>query len=134
MTKSVVTETRAIKKDRSEAGFKSAPPSVFGISPCAYQTEGDIEAYYRNIEEGAVAVVRQTQHYSLRYFVTRVSGTKPSLGRVYVDQHGAFYMKHGKNCFHPKGQTTLVVPTEAVLQWAAEHPRGELDYTVYPPR
>ncbi|MCK9552771.1 hypothetical protein [Aquamicrobium sp.] len=36
-------------------------------------------------------------------------------GRVYVSNAGAFYMKHGKNCFHPKGLTRLVVPTDEVL-------------------
>ncbi|MDW9481164.1 hypothetical protein GOB57_21190 [Sinorhizobium meliloti] len=103
------------------------------MSPCAYQTEEEIAAYYRNASIGDRAVVRQTQGHMLVYGVTEVEGLNTRLGRVYIKQYGAFYSKSGKNCFHPKGQTTLVVPTEDVLKWAAEHPRGEVDYWTFPP-
>lgn len=103
------------------------------LSPCAYQSEEDIAAYYRNAKVGDVAVVRQTQHYTLVYKVEQIEGANPRAGRVYVSQYGAFYMKHGRNCFHPKGQTTLVVPTVEVLKWASEHPDGEYLVSVYPP-
>lgn len=101
------------------------------VSPCIDQTEQDIEAYYRHAEVGQVAVVRHTQGGVLQYRVYEIEGTNPSRGRVSVRQAGAFYMKHGRNCFHPKGQTTLVVPTAAVLAWAKEHPQGDLGYSVY---
>lgn len=103
------------------------------ISPCAHQTETDIANYYRNAKVGDIAIVRETQYHLLVYSVTEVEGLNPQRGRVYVKQHGAFYMKSGKNCFHPKGQTTLVAPTEDVLKWAAEHPRGDFDYWTFPP-
>ncbi|MRG54201.1 hypothetical protein GF108_01210 [Phyllobacterium sp. SYP-B3895] len=102
-------------------------------SPCAYQTPEEIETYYRNVEVGGVAVVRKTQHHLLCYSVRKVEGLNPKLGRIYVEQDGAFYIKSGKNCFHPKGQTSLVVPTPDVLEWAEAHPRGELNVSIYPP-
>jgi hypothetical protein len=44
----------------------------------------------------------------LVYHVTELEGTNPRAGRTYIRNHGAFYMKSGKD-FHSKGQTTLVV-------------------------
>lgn len=99
------------------------------VSPCIDQTEQDIEAYYRHAKIGQTAVVRHTQGHMLRYVISEIEGG--NRGRVYVRNAGAFYMKHGKNCFHPKGQTTLVVPTDEVLAWAKEHPQGEFGYSVY---
>lgn len=100
------------------------------LSPCVDQAKTDIEAYYRTAPVGAVAVVRHTQGHLLRYDVTYVEGRNPKIGRVYIHNAGAFYMKSGANCFHPKGQTTLVVPTEEVLAWVKEHPRGEFDIAI----
>jgi len=97
------------------------------FSPCIDQTKAEIEAYYRNAPIGAAAIVRHTQGHLLQYVVTEIEARNPKRGRVYIRGAGAFYMKSGANCFHPKGQTTLVVPTDAVLAWAKEHPRGELD-------
>jgi hypothetical protein len=57
--------------------------------------------------------------------ITEIEGRNPRTGRVYVKGFGAFYMKSGKNCFHPKGQTTVVLPTEPVRQWAAANPSGK---------
>ena len=101
------------------------------LSPCARQTEDDIAAYYRGADIGAAAVVRQTHGGLLLYHVTAIDGSKPERGRVYIRNHGAFYSKHGKNCFHPTGQTTLVVPTEEVLAWADAHPRGEFGVSIH---
>ena len=103
------------------------------ISPCAYQTADDIAEYYKAAEVGAVAVVRNTQYHMLEYMVTEIEGTNPRLGRVYVRGSGAFYAKSGRNCFHPKGQTSLVVPTDEVLEWAKAHPRGDFDWWTFPP-
>jgi hypothetical protein len=97
------------------------------VSPCVDQTKADVEVYYRTAPVGAVAVVRHTQGGLLHYIVTEIEDRDPKRGRVYIRNAGAFYMKSGANCFHPKGQTSLVVPTNAVLAWAKEHPRGELD-------
>lgn len=100
-------------------------------SPCVDQTEEEIGACYRAAKEGDKAVVRQTQGHMLIYKVTEIEGINPSRGRVYVKQFGAFYSKHGKNCFHPKGQTSLVVPTAEVLSWAQQHPHGEFGYSCH---
>jgi len=100
-------------------------------SPCVDQTEEEIAAYYRATKEKDKAVVRQTQGHMLIYKVTEIDGINPSRGHVYVRKFGAFYLKHGKNCFHPKGQTSLVVPTAEVLSWAEQHPHGEFGYSCY---
>lgn len=101
------------------------------LSPCVDQTETDIAKYYREAEIGSNAVMRHTQGGVLRYDLTVIDGRKPHLGRVYVGNGGAFYMKTGALCFYPKGQTSLVVPTEEVLAWIAEHPTGAVGVSVY---
>lgn len=101
------------------------------LSPCVDQSESDIEAYYRIAEVGQKAVVRHTQGHMLQYVLSEIEGRNPQRGRIYIRNSGAFYMRSGKNCFHPKGQTTLVVPTDEVLAWASVHPRGEFGYSIY---
>ena len=71
--------------------------------------------------------MRQTQYHSLQYTVTTVEGINPARGRAYIRNFGAFYMKSGKNCYHPTGQTTLVAPTPEVLAWAEANPHGKFD-------
>lgn len=56
-------------------------------------------------------VVRHTQYHTLRYESAVITGL--GKGRVYTD-HGSFYFS-GKNCFHPKGQTRLVLATSETL-------------------
>lgn len=102
------------------------------LSPCADQTEAEIENYYRNEPEGAVAVVRCTHGGILIYEVTTFGLRRTRSGRINVGNSGDFYMKSGKNCFEPTGQTRLVVPTDAVIAWATEHSRGAVGYTIYP--
>jgi hypothetical protein len=92
-------------------------------SPCRNQTEAEIGAYYQAAGAGAVAVVRLTHGMTLTYFLAEVEGQLPR-GRIAVRNHGSFYARTGRNCFHPKGQTTLVVPTPEVLEWAAANPHG----------
>jgi hypothetical protein len=94
-------------------------------SPCVNQTEADIEAYYRNARVGEDVAIRHTQGFTLQYVITTVEALNALKGRVYVKDFGAFYMKHGKSCYYPKGQTSLVVPTDSVKQWAAAYPRGK---------
>jgi hypothetical protein len=100
-------------------------------SPCVDQMEADIEAYYRKAQIGELAAVRRTHGGMLYYEITEIGGTNPKLGRVYVRGHGAFYMKHGKNCWQPKGQTTLVVPTGPVVAWALEYPGGAFGFMTF---
>ena len=98
-------------------------------SPCYEQTREEIENYYRHAPVGSPAAVRDTRYGFLCYEIVEIEGGRR--GRIFTRDHGSFYMKHGRNCYHPKGQTSLVVPTEAVVAWAKEHPSGEMGYAVY---
>lgn len=100
-------------------------------SPCITQTPGEIEAYYRNAEVGACAVVRQMHSGVLEYRLTTIESRNPASGLVYLPNEGSFYMKSGKNRRHPMGQRRLVTPTEAVLAWTAEHPRGAFGFVTH---
>jgi hypothetical protein len=95
------------------------------LSPCAGQTEEERKAYYQRAPIGSAAVVRRLQSQVLYYFCTEIESRSPSTGRVYLRNAGSFFMKSGKNCFEPTGQKRLVNPTEAVLAWARENPRGK---------
>ncbi|ATU95418.1 hypothetical protein B5P45_22145 [Phyllobacterium zundukense] len=85
------------------------------LSPCVDQTIIDIESYYRNQPEGAPAAVRQTQGGMLVYALSTIQLRRTSSGRINVPGFGDFTMKSGVNCYHPKSQTTLVVPTDEVV-------------------
>jgi hypothetical protein len=108
-----------IRREALEEYRKEQPKS-----PCCEQTREEIENYYRHAPVGSAAAVRHTQHGFLRYDITDIEGRNPQRGRVYIRDHGAFYMEHGKNCYHPKGKTSLVVPTDAVIAWAKEQGDG----------
>lgn len=101
------------------------------LSPCARQTEAEIENYYRTQPEGSPAVVRRTHGGILTYQVTTFVLRRTRSGRINVEGAGDFYMKSGKNCWEPTGQTRLVVPTDDVLAWAARNPRGQMGVSIY---
>jgi len=122
------TTRQQVIDELKEARRKNPRPQ----SPCITQTPGEIEAYYRNSEVGARAVVRQMHSGVLEYRLTAIESRNPASGRVYLLNEGGFYMKSGKNCHHPTGQKRLVTPTEAVLAWAAEYPRGAFGFVTYP--
>lgn len=114
--------------------------SVFGNErpgdPSNGQTQEQISEYYRNANEGDAAIIRETYGNSLRFILAKVTGSNPRLGRVYLDKHTAYgglayYTKSGRNCRAPKGQTSLVLPTEEVLKHAQEHPNGEIIWVDY---
>lgn len=114
--------------------------SVFGDKrpgdPSNDQTQVQISDYYRNANEGDMAVIRETFGSSLRFIPAKVTGANPRLGRVYLDQDTAYgglayYTKTGRNCRAPKGQTSLVVPTNEVLKHAQDHPNGEIIWVDY---
>ncbi len=102
------------------------------LSPCARQTPEEVEDYYRNQPEGSPAAVRRTHGGILDYTITTFGLRRTRSGRINVEGFGDFFMKSGKNCWAPTGQTNLVVPTEAVVAWAAEHPRGATGFSIYP--
>ena len=115
-------------------------------APCNVQTAQQVEDYYRNVKEGDVAVIRDTQGNIFGYRLDKITGTNPRLGRVYIengDSWGgrAYYAKNGKSCMSPTGQINLVVPTEEVSAWMKENAgilgdgilSWEVDYDPTPP-
>ena len=94
----------ALKENR-----KANPPP---LSPCVDQTVIDNESYYRNQPEGAPAAVRQTQGGMLVYTLSTIRLRRTQSGRINVPGFGDFTTKSGVNCYDPKSQTTLVVPTD----------------------
>jgi hypothetical protein len=102
--------------------------------PCENQTVDEIAAYYKKAKAGDCAVIRDTRFNHLEYTMTTVERVDPKTGRVYVkaaSSCAAFHAKSGKNCFHPKGQVSLVVPTDAVLGWATANPRGRSQFSMF---
>ncbi len=92
-------------------------------TPCHDQTPEMIESWLRaNVRKGAEVALRHTQGGHLQYAIATVNYV--GRGRFGVGNAGTFYYS-GMNCFHPKGQTSLVVPTPAVREHATKHPHGE---------
>lgn len=91
-------------------------------SPCFDQTEEQIKAWLQaNVKMDTEVAVRETQGHVLRYTIAPVNYL--GKGRFKVGSFGTFYYS-GKNCFHPKGQTRLVMPTNAVREFIQRHPDG----------
>ncbi len=65
--------------------------------------------------------MRETQGHGLRYTIAPVNYL--GKGRFGVGSFGSFYYS-GKNCWHPKGLTRLVIPTDAVREFTLQHPHG----------
>lgn len=119
---------RAAERVRRNAGlepgerFPEAPSS-----PCFGQAEEEIGQWLRaNVAVGVEVVVRHTQGRVLDYKRGRVTGLGRGRFRVaHVRRDGslgneASFYYSGKHCFHPKGQTRLVIPTPAVLRAVEE--------------
>lgn len=91
-------------------------------SPCFDQTPEAVEAWLRsNVVVGTEVVIRNTQGGLLQYRLARV--VRVGKGRCHVAPvlpdgkeapSESFYFS-GKNCWHPKGQTRLVIPTPATI-------------------
>jgi hypothetical protein len=116
----------------SSQGLRSLFGNARPGDPSSSQIESEIASYYRNVTEGDVAIIRETYARRLWFIVSKITGTNPKLGRVYLEDapksgYGgtAFYMKSGKNSFAPKGQASLVVPTPEVLEHARQYPEGD---------
>ncbi len=115
---------RDIERMQREAERNPRPACVDDRqpSPCFDQTEEQIEAWLRaNVKMGTEVAVRETQGHHLRYTIASVDYL--GKGRFGVGSSGSFYYS-GKNCFHPKGQTRLVIPTDAVRGFIQRHPQG----------
>lgn len=94
------------------------PPNMSTQAPCFGQTAASVSAWLKaNISVGAAAVVRSSQAGVLSYqfaTVTRIGKGRFELDRTGEGAGSTFYYS-GKNCFHSKGQTHLVVPTLVVM-------------------
>lgn len=106
---------------RAEAAIASLPPRP--KSPCWGQTRESIAAWLRaQVTLGTEVVIRETQHGMLYYQLGRVVHLGKSRFQVarqrpdgtFPDTGEGFYYS-GKNCWHPKGQTHLIVPTPEVV-------------------
>ena len=92
-------------------------------APCADQTPDDIERWLQeNVKVGSEVVIRETQGGMLKYMRGRV--VRLGKGMVEVmrqrrdgsfDHSAESFNYAGRNRWHPKGQTRLVMPTANVL-------------------
>ena len=105
-------------------------------APCYGQTKEEIEAWLRaNVRIGATVVVRHTQGMLPQYAkatvirITKRCFEVDTLGPGNFSYGGPSFYFSGKNCWSPKGQTRLVIPTEAVLS-ACGRP-GDLGMTYF---
>lgn len=94
-------------------------------APCYGQTEEEVKAWMTaNVAVGATVAVRNTQGGFLHYAKGTVTRIGKGRFQVEIDpahegglsDAGPMFYYSGKNCFHPKGQTRLVIPTEAVMK------------------
>lgn len=91
-------------------------------APCSTQTQEDICTYYKSAQVGDLMCIRNTQHQIITYRFFRID--RISRGRIYppsASGESSFWAKSGANCFHPHGQTTLVVPTVAITEAADQY-------------
>jgi len=105
--------------------------------PCFGQLAEEIESWLRaNVKIGASVAVRNTQAGLLHYVPAKV--VRLARGRFEIEPEEAYglgtggnaFYYSGKNCWHPKGQTRLVIPTNEVR--AAYGPPGSLDLSYGP--
>jgi len=99
--------------------------------PISGQTETSIALYISSCVAGSDIAICDSQGMGVRYLICKVEGVNPSIGRIYTDISGgqggkAWYRKTGKNCFHPKGRSRLVEPTEAVRRFTRLYPIGRM--------
>ena len=96
--------------------------SAKSLPPCHGQTEERIKEWMKaNVQIGTEVVVRNSQGGFLQYTrakVVRIGKGRfevNTLGRGTISGGGLNFYYSGKNCWAPKGQTRLVIPTPEVL-------------------
>ncbi len=93
------------------------------LPPCHGQTAKDVKNWLlSNVGIGTVVAIRNTQGWILQYIPAKV--VRLGKGRFEVEplqnscfsvgEGGNTFYYSGKNCWHPKGQTRLVIPSPAV--------------------
>lgn len=88
------------------------------MTPKAERFETVKDWFKENAKVSMIVPILKTDYGIVRMLLDRIDGINEATGRIYTRQHGAFYYS-GKNCFHPKGQTTMQIPTWDNLQFAA---------------
>jgi hypothetical protein len=106
---------------------KTTPAPV--LDPSMGQTLADIETFLRSAGHETEVAIRNTHAGRREYVIAKVTGSNARAGRVYTNKSGAsggtaWYMKSGKNCFHPKGQSRLFIPTDEIRAFIAGFPQG----------
>lgn len=106
-------------------------------APCFGQSSQEVKAWLRaNVEIGTTVAIRNTQAGLLHYMPAQV--TRIAKGRFEVEPEKSYglslggntFYYSGKNCWHAKGQTRLVIPTVKVR--AAYGPPGTLGLSYGP--
>jgi hypothetical protein len=94
--------------------------------PTEDQTEASIGAFLRTLKVGDEVAIRETQRALLRFILMKVTRIKK--GRLYTEQSGyagdSWYIRTGRSCWYPKGQSHLVEPTSGVRDFIREHKYG----------
>jgi hypothetical protein len=97
--------------------------------PAFGQSERTIAAYLLNSCEGNEVAIRNAQGLGVMYVVTTIESISRDKGRLYTAIEAplggkGWYLKTGKHCRHPKGQSRLVEPTEEIRNFARQNPMG----------
>ena len=106
----------------------------FYEDPAKDQSPEEIEKFMRSLKEGDEVAIHNAQGGGglLSIHIAKVSEVRPR-GRLWTDRSGDFgadnrwFMKSGKNCGAPTGQSRLVIPTDEVRRYAQER-RFALDH------
>ena len=93
--------------------------SYFEIMKEAKEHEESVKAWYKEN-----AVVGLTVVIEFCRSLNRDEITEIRKGRIYTKRHGSFYF-NGKNCFHPKGQTKMLIPTLELIEKAWVNPKDK---------
>jgi hypothetical protein len=92
--------------------------------PTEDQTELTIGRFLKVVQIGDEVAIRETHGGLLRFILTTVTGLKK--GRLYTQAQGyagnSWYVRTGRSCWYPTGQSHLVEPTPAVRAFS----NGEL--------
>tara|TARA_B100001123_G_scaffold285250_2_gene317922 strand:+ start:641 stop:988 length:348 start_codon:yes stop_codon:yes gene_type:complete len=98
----------------------------FYEDPAAGQSSEEIEAFLRSREVGDEVAIHNPQGGSnlLNIKIATVTEVRPR-GRLWTDKSADYgdnrwYVKTGKNCGAPTGQSRLKIPTDEVKRYAAE--------------
>jgi hypothetical protein len=75
---------------------------------------------------GDDVAIRESHRGLLRFIITKVMNIKR--GRLYTEKAGyagdSWWVRTGRNCWYPKGQSHLVEPTSGVHDFIRDHENG----------